>query len=571
MKYKLKGVQGFDIIKQICETRGVDHNNLQEFLNPNSWVRENPRNYHNMVKSAEIIIDAVKCNKKIGLLVDSDCDGYCSSAMITNYLNEVLGFRDIRFYIHENKEHGLTPFIMNKIKECPPQVLIIPDASSGDYVEHKELHDMGITIVVIDHHEADKYSEFATVVNNQLQEQSNKTLSAGGMVIKLLEMMDILLDKDNSKDYYDLASVALVGDVMLMNNVETRYYVQQGLINVRNPLLDALIRAEGERSYESISFDIAPTINAFIRMGDLKERQDLFLALVGDKSEREITIRGQGEFVLELPEFIAKMASRIKSRQNTAIKKALDSSDTEFVHNLPFTICILDSGVNKSLTGLIGNRIVEKYNKPAIVLRKIDEDFYAGSGRSTATFLDFKTYLNETNYFVFCEGHAGAFGCKIGKDMLDTMKKDLADKSIDNYDNCYLVDKAYDNGANAYDIMAVSELNRYWSRGFDKPLFYIKLNLNSADVDVIGQNRNTIRIKKNGITYIKFKCTPEEIKGLENLTISGAELVGHFSVNEYYNNLYPQVIIENIEFAGIKREEQVNGFGFDFSNINIKW
>lgn len=574
MKYKIKGkIDNLDIVKQVCETRGVDYSNLELFLNPKEWVRSNPAIYNNMVKVAEIIIEAVKKNLNIGILIDSDCDGYLSSAMVVNYLNDVLGFNGMRFYMHENKEHGLTPYIMNQIKQYPPQLLIIPDASSSDWVQHQELWDMGVKTVIIDHHEAEGYSPFALVVNNQLQEESNKTLSAGGMVMKLLEQMDIILGEDKAKNYCDLASVSLVGDCMLMNHPETRYYVQQGLLNINNPLLEELIRAEGERSYETISFDIAPTINAFIRMGNLQERQEVFLALIGNRALREITIRGQGKFELPLPEYISKMASRIKSRQTTAVKKALESENTLISSeelNIPITVCILDDEVSKSLTGLIGNRLTEIYKKPAIVLKRTKEGFLAGSGRTTDTFPDFKDYCNELGFFEFCAGHQGAFGVGITESKLNELYINTSGKTLGEDFDCYMVDKAYENNVSAFDIMAIGELNRYWSRGFDKPLFYVKLtNLTGAEVEIIGQKRNTIRIKKDNITYLKFKCEPEEIEAIQNKIVKEVELVGHFAVNEYYDNLYPQVIIENLEYSGEDRVKE--GFGFDFSNFNIQW
>lgn len=570
MKYKIKGeIDNLDIVKQICETRGVDYSNLELFLNPKEWVKSSPSMYNNLIQVAEIIVDSVKNNLNIGILIDSDCDGYLSAAMIVNYLNDVLGFNGLRFYIHENKEHGLTPYIMNQIRQYPPQLLIIPDASSNDWNQHQELASIGVKTVIIDHHEANGYSPFALVVNNQLQEESNKTLSAGGMVMKLLEQLDTILGENKAQNYCDLASVSLVGDCMLMNHLETRYYVQQGLLNINNPLLEELIRAEGKRSYETISFDIAPTINAFIRMGSLEERQELFLSLIGNRALREITIRGQGKFELPLPEYISRMASRIKTRQTTAVKKALESKETILIHDLPFTICILEDSVNKSLTGLIGNRLTELYKKPAIVLKRYN-NYLAGSGRTIDTFPDFRAYLNETELFDYCQGHAGAFGCKIQWDKLGILQSKYSGQVLSEDWDCYIVDKAYENHVSAYDIMAIGELERYWSRGFDKPLFYVKLtNLTGAEVEIIGQKRNTIRIKKDNITYLKFKCEPEEIQAIENKIVNEVELVGYFSVNEYYDNLYPQVIIEDLEYKGEEKVKEV--FGFNFSNFNVRW
>lgn len=571
MKYKVKNIDGNknDIIELICETRGVDPNNLESFINPTKNVVSNPFIYTNMETSAKTIINAAQYFRKIGMIVDADTDGYTSSAMLINYLREVFGFDGIRIYMHEEKAHGLTSSIMEKIMQEPPELLIIPDASSSDFDQHKKLYELGIEIVVIDHHETEKFSEYATVVNNQLDELGNKTLSGGGLVLKLLEAMDVILETTHAQNYYDLAAVALVGDCMLMNVPETRYYVQQGLRNITNPLLYELIRADGNKNYEMISFDIAPTLNAFIRVGTIEERKDLFSALIGYDYQKEITIRGQGTFNLTLPEYIARMASRIKTRQTNMIKKALEDTNTHYINDLPFSICILPNEVEKSLTGLIANRLVESYNKPAIVLKRKGENLFAGSGRTLDTFPDFKSYLIETERFNFCEGHAGAFGCEIKSEELEALCRSHKGETLIDSD-CHMVDKAYIDKVSAYDIMQVDELNKHWSRGFDKPLFYIKLShINDKNVDIIGQKQNTIRIKHDNITYLKFKCDPQEIQKVKECMIRSIELVGSFAINEWNGNLYPQVIIKDFEFEG-ERKDSPSKFGFNFSN-NINW
>lgn len=570
MKYKLKGQQKVDIIEQVCETRGVRVDELQQFLNPQPWVVTSPGIYDNISEAAEIIIRCVREELKIGILVDSDVDGYCSAAMVINYLNDVMGYANIKMYIHKDKAHGLTPAIMEEVIINPPDLLIIPDAGSGDFKQHETLYNMGVEVVVIDHHEAEKYSDHAKVVNNQLNEQGNKTLSGGGMVLKLLEQMDNDLGVTKASDYYDLAAVCLVGDCMLMNVLETRYYVQQGLRNVNNPLLQVLFKPEKGISFESISYDVAPTINAFIRMGTLEERQDLLLALIGRNEEREICIRGQGSFDLELPDYILKLSSRMKSRQTTAVNKAIDSLVELHTQELPFTICVLNNDTSRNLTGLIGNKLVEIYRKPALVLKAYDE-YYSGSGRTTDTFPDFKDYCESIG--IKAQGHQGAFGCTVTKEKKAELLKGMRGRILQDDDQTYLVDKAYINHVSAYEIVAIDELKSYWGRGFEKPLFYVKLdNVSSNDVAIIGQKKDTIRITKNNITYIKFKCSKKEIDEIKSTSIRGIELVGNFSVNEWNNNIYPQVLIERLEINGTEVEQVNKNFSFNFGDLaNIKW
>ena len=68
MKYKIKGeIDNLDIVKQICETRGVDYSNLELFLNPKEWVKSSPSIYNNLIQAAETIVDSLKNNFNIGI------------------------------------------------------------------------------------------------------------------------------------------------------------------------------------------------------------------------------------------------------------------------------------------------------------------------------------------------------------------------------------------------------------------------------------------------------------------------------------------------------------------------
>lgn len=574
MKYKVKNEEKLGIVELICKNRNVDIEKLEEFLCPTSANISSPFIYKNMSEGVKLLLDSIKNNLKIGILIDSDCDGYCSAAMLMNYIREILKYDNLIFFLHSEKEHGLTEKIMKDIFIAKPNLLIVPDAGSNDLNQLKTLKENNIKTIVIDHHEAKEYSEDALIINNQMNKEGNKTLSGGGMVLKFLEAIDFNLGLNASEKYRDLAAVSLVGDCMLMTEGETRFYVQYGLRNLNNNLLVELQKVDSNRNFEMVSYDFAPTINAFIRVGTLEEKLDLFFALLEIKSNRKITIRGQGTFELDLGEYIAKLSNRIKSRQTSEIKKALESANVTIQHkDIPFSICILDENANKNLTGLIGNRLVELYNKPALVFKNYN-GIYRGSARTTDTYPNFKDYISSLNIFDYAEGHQGAFGVGIKKVNLEKTTIELRDKTLGEESDCYLVDKAYVDKVSAYEIMAVDELKNQWSNGFEKPIFYIKLtNLDEKNIDIIGQKKDTIRIKHNYITYVKFKCCEEEIEKVKNNIINEVELIGTFHLNEWNENLYPQVQIEKIEFTkATQKEAEMNAFNFDFKNIsNLTW
>lgn len=556
MKYKLKGGTNPDVVKLVCENRNLEVRDLSLFLNPSKDSLSNPMIYVNMANAVNTFAKHVQNNGHMVVVVDSDTDGFCSSAMLINYCKVVFPNLAIDYIIHEEKKHGLTSQVMQEILDFNPTLVVIPDASSGDIKQHKELKGLGIDVIVLDHHEFKELSQDAIVVNNQVGE-GNKTLSGGGMVMKFLEQIDTFLGIDYSQYFYDLASVSLVADSMQMNEPETRYYVTNGLQQVNNPLLKALISEGRDKNFDTISYDIAPTINAFIRVGEDQEKHDLFQALIGVEKTMDITVRGKGELQMDLNQYIATISNRIKSRQTREIKKALEHEDL-ILHtdNIPVTVAILDRDARPSLTGLIGNKLVEKYMKPALVLKRRENGEVGGSARTTDTFPNFKDFMEQSGYCIFCAGHQGAFGLAFAKGEVERFINNSQYMSLGEDSDAYVVDKVYPEGASAYDIIAIDELKNHWCRGFEKPLFYMKLkNVNPAELKVVGRRRDTIKIVHNFITYIKFKCSEEEVNKFLGTDIQDIELVGYFSTNEFMGSLQPQVEIVNMEFTARKSEK----------------
>ena len=160
MKYKLKSNTNInkanDILELICLNRGIEYRNLEEFLNPREDSIQNPLTYKNLELAAVRILENVKNNKKIAFVVDSDVDGYCSSAILINYLVEVLHYNNVYWILHEEKDHGLTDKILSSLSSIDYDVVILPDSSSSDFEQHKKLCEIGKEVIVIDHHETEK-------------------------------------------------------------------------------------------------------------------------------------------------------------------------------------------------------------------------------------------------------------------------------------------------------------------------------------------------------------------------------------------------------------------------------
>lgn len=573
MKYSLKGSTHNDIVTRIFENRNVPMENKKDFLNPNKETIQDPMIYPNMDRAFAVYRDCIKNNGKILVVVDSDADGYCSSATFINYTRLTLGYKNIEFIMHEDKQHGLTDSIMKQIYEKEPMLVVVPDAGSSDYKQHKMLRECGIQVIVIDHHECEGYSEDAIVINNQLTDCGNKTLSGAGMVLKFLEFVDKQIGQNQSEYYYDLVAVALVADAMLMTEPETRYYVLEGLDNITNPFLSVLTENMEEGTFEFIGYKIAPTINAIIRVGSEKDKRDLFDAMICEDRLEVIKLRGQGEVEMPLVEYILKMADRLKSKQTRDIKKILEDEETIIItENYPITIMVHENHDAQPLSGLIASRLVEQYGKPSLVFRRIEEEQegrqrvrYSGSGRSTMTFKNFKDYLIATDKFLYCAGHQSAFGVSIDAKQLKELLVDMMHQSLPDEEGCFIVDKAYTDGrVSTMDIISVDELRNYWCKGFEKPQFYIKLdNVRSQDIVTMGATGNTIKITHDYISYIKFKCTKNDLDVLLKEGNKDIEIIGTFNVNEWNGRTFPQVFIEHFE---VTERENIDDIDFDAFN-----
>lgn len=96
-------------------------------------------------------------------------------------------------------------------------------------------------MLVIDHHEADKVSENACVINNQLCDYPTKSLSGVGMVYKFCSYLDSLMNKDYAEQFLDLVALGMVADMMDLRDFETRRLVDKGLGQIRNLYFKGMI------------------------------------------------------------------------------------------------------------------------------------------------------------------------------------------------------------------------------------------------------------------------------------------------------------------------------------------
>lgn len=182
--------------------------------------------------------------------------------------------QNVDYVLHEGKQHGLNDQI-DFLLQKDYSLVLIPDAGSNDVEECKILNKNNIPIIILDHHICDLDNPYAFVINNQPSLYSNKDLSGVGVVWQFCRYVDDLLDKNFANQYLDLVALGLDADMMSMRNYETKYLINKGLSQVKNPFISYMHEKNkfslGEKLTPiGVAFYIAPFVNAIVRSGTLE-------------------------------------------------------------------------------------------------------------------------------------------------------------------------------------------------------------------------------------------------------------------------------------------------------------
>ena len=572
MKYKLiaKPNKNYSPMQQILVNRGIDVKDIEHYLKTSDADILNPDLLDNMAEGVKRLVSAIKNQEKMFLIVDCDADGFTASAALVNYIYKVFpsAMDLLSIQLHEGKEHGIEEKWLEEIVANEYKLVICPDASSNDYEQHKFLKDNGIDVLVLDHHDAEEVSENAIIINNQLSDYPNKTLSGVGIVYKFCSKIDELMKIKEADTILDLVSLGMIADMMDMRNFETKHLIQKGLTRIENPFFKALVERQAYSIGETVTpigvaFYIAPLINATIRVGTQNEKEVMFKAMLNHCAYDMIpsTKRGEKGKTETIVTQAVRNATNVRNRQ----KKARDNG-FEYVEQIiaannldknKIIVVQVSEDLDKNLTGLIANQLMAKYQKPVLLVRETDEGLLQGSARGydKSELKDLKSFLLESGFMEYAEGHAAAMGVGIYKDKVNALV-DYSNTVLANYDfsACYDVDYEYmSNDFKAQDIIDIGSMKSLWGKGVDEAMVVIKgIKITSNNITLMSANKNpTIKITlQNGTSLIKFGASQAEFESLKSSGYTEIDVIGTCAINEWQGMITPQILIKDYEVVG---------------------
>ena len=575
MRYQLIAPrdEAMSAVEQVLHNRGIKLEDMERFKYPSQNDIVDPLCLEHMHEGVQMLMKHVGQNDKIFIQVDSDCDGYTSAAILINYLNCLFPHfvqTQISYRIHDGKQHGLlTDTIPEDIK-----LVIAPDSSSNDYEEHEALHNKGIDVLVLDHHEAEKYSEFACVINNQMCNYPTKALSGAGVVYKFCCYMDSLLGTSYADDYVDLATAGIIADVMPLKDFEIRQIILKGMQGFRNPLLKTMV-AEDNFHFQgkaltpfNIAWYIAPYINAITRSGTQSEKQVVFESMIEFLAYKTVpsTKRGcKGQFETRVEQAV-RTCKNVKNRQTKSKDGAMDAvlqtiKDENLLEHKILAIRLDPKyAADKNLTGLIANGLLDTFCRPILILNKVEEEgktYWRGSGRGydKANLGSLRDLLEQSGLVEYAQGHAMAFGVSIPEENCDALVQ-YVDEAYKDFDctPIYSVDLIWD-GTKDLSSKAFAEIadeEKIWGKGVEDPLIAIEgFRVYGRQLRLFGleKGKPTLNIQlDDGSSLVKFKSSEEEYELLHSDL--GYVIINAVGTCTRSNWGIPQFMITDYEIIG---------------------
>ena len=393
---------------------------INEFLNPTRNDFFDPFLMNDMDIAIKRIKKAIENQEKVIIYGDYDVDGITSITVLKSFLKDV-GL-DVDYYIPNRLEegYGLNKNAIDEIAKKEYKLMITVDCGISAIEEVDYANSLGIEVIITDHHEpGDEIPKALAVVDNKRKDNKYpfRELAGVGVAFKVSQALaqSMNIREEEYLKYLDIVCVGTISDIVPLVS-ENRVITKLGLKLVkqtRNMGLRAIINSSGYSQINSttISFGVAPRINACGRMG--KAEQALKLLLSKDIYEVNKLTQELNSYNRERQEIEKEIFENVltKIEQNNLAKNR--------------TIVVGGENWHHGVIGIVSSKITEKYFKPSILLSFEEDGTGKGSGRSIPGFDLHEALMKCENCLEKFGGHSMAVGLTIKKENLEQFYKEF--------------------------------------------------------------------------------------------------------------------------------------------------
>jgi single-stranded-DNA-specific exonuclease len=548
-----------NLVGQILCSRGItDSDEVRKFLNPT--IKEympDPFVLTDMDVAVRVAVDAIMARKKIAVFGDYDVDGITSTAIVVGFLRAI--GCDVIWHLpdRENEGYGLNLDAIQDFAKQGAGLLVSVDCGISGVAEVARAKELGMNVIITDHHSPDKTLPDADAVVNPKRADDTSGLNylAGvGVAFMFLVALNRELRSHQQTanidllNYLDLVALGTICDTMPLVGLN-RAFVATGLKVLdlhQNIGLSALMSKAGVKkaSVYTCGFAIGPRLNAAGRLDSAVPALELLL------TDNILIAR-------DLSEKLDSMNAERMEIQNQIMVVATDMAD-KCVRDGKCSLMLCGDGWHGGVMGIIAGRLKDKYNMPTLVATRAD-GVINGSGRSVAN-VDLGRIIHEAmRAGIVSEGggHAAAAGFTLPAENESAFCEFLENAVMEQSGGVptaaeYIADAVLD--ASAADMKMVAQLSTLspFGQGNPEPLLVLDGGM-LAWSSVMGGGahlRGNVRTSAGGmLPFVGFNLTAtpvgEFLLSEENINRK-IKLLGRLKENEYNGRVSAQFVIEDI-------------------------
>lgn len=405
----------------------VENEDVELFLNPTRNDFHDPYLMPDMKPAVKRIINAIENNEKTIIYGDYDVDGITSITVLSKFLKE-RGL-DVESYIPNRLDegYGLNKSAIKKIADEGFKLIITVDCGISGTEEVEYAYNLGMEVIVTDHHEPlDELPKALAVIDCKRKDSKYpfNSLAGVGVAFKLIQAigLELKIDEKEYLKYLDIVAIGTISDIVPLVD-ENRVIAKLGLKLVevtRSPGVRALLNAAGYKEVNSntVSFGIAPRINACGRMGHEREALNLFLT----------------ENIVEANRITNILNEYNKDRQNIEkriFEEVVSKIESEHLDKKN-SIVLGAEKWHHGVIGIVASKVTELYFKPSILVC-FEGNEGKGSGRSIPGFDLHAALCATSDYLEKYGGHEMAVGLSLKRDKFEEFRKAFEEKAEESH------------------------------------------------------------------------------------------------------------------------------------------
>jgi single-stranded-DNA-specific exonuclease len=487
------------VLRRVYAARGIDNESDLDL----SLDRMLPVGSLEGLDAATRLLAAHRSAGRVLVIGDFDADGATSTALVVRALR-AMHFAHVDFLVPNRFRfgYGLTPEIVALAASRAPSLIVTVDNGVSSVAGVDAARDIGVPVLVTDHHLPGAVLPRAEVIVNPNlpgSQFASPALAGVGVAFYLVAALAKALGEERFRvaDLLDLVALGTVADMVPLDR-NNRILVSQGIKRIRagrcvagiRALLESAARRQDALTAADLGFAVAPRLNAAGRLTDMSVG---IACLLADQPQEAARLAG---LLAKLNDERREIEQRM---QLEAVGLADDLRDGDALESLG--VCLFDESWHQGVVGLVAGRIKDRLHRPVIAFARAEDGSLRGSARSVSG-VNIRDALDsiatrQPGLIEKFGGHAMAAGLTLREGKLPDFKIAFAAEIAARADRDSLTGVIYSDGALSAEELCIETAQALrgagpWGQGFPEPVFDGEFKV--VDARIVGGKHMKLRL-----------------------------------------------------------------------------